>query len=371
VSEADAYPEYQDDLASILKTAGVPAQERPAPDYELEVDENKEATTGQIIKKLLDPVAQGLAGGGSKSSSIPLVGEEETDESFAGGAGGAGLGAIAGGALGATLGGSDASVLAGGVAGGLLGGALGDKATDESEEKDELDTIRKHAGLGKKDMEEGELETAIGAGLGGAVGGIGGAALGGVAGHYLGKKETDEGTDALKNIDWKEVGGSTAGGVGGYMAGNAVGGPLAGLAGATVGSTIGGALAKEGKLGAIAGGIAGGALTKSIKGVAVGAKAGSALQNRFSKEKEMDETANPGVTPADIDGVPAEELDEASRCNMTEAGEMCPQHGLRECGMYEATALQGQYGHSGRMKPVDKDSTFLDRLRELSGMMRK
>jgi hypothetical protein len=48
------YPEYQDDLASMLKTAGVPAQERPAPDYELEVDENKEATTGQIIKKLLD-----------------------------------------------------------------------------------------------------------------------------------------------------------------------------------------------------------------------------------------------------------------------------------------------------------------------------
>ena len=29
-----SYPEYQDDLDGILKTAGVPAQERPAPDYE-------------------------------------------------------------------------------------------------------------------------------------------------------------------------------------------------------------------------------------------------------------------------------------------------------------------------------------------------
>jgi hypothetical protein len=87
-------------------------------------------------------------------------------------------------------------------------------------------------------------------------------------------------------------------------------------------------------------------------------------------EPEVSETANPGVTPADIDGVPAEELDEASRCNMSEAGEMCPQHGLRECGM-EESALAGQYGHSGRMKPVDKDITFLDRLKELSGMMRK
>jgi hypothetical protein len=87
-------------------------------------------------------------------------------------------------------------------------------------------------------------------------------------------------------------------------------------------------------------------------------------------EEEVAETANPGVTPADIDGVPTEELDEASRCNMTEAGESCPVHGLKECGMYEASTLQGQYGHSGRMKPVAQDTTFLDRLKELSGMIR-
>jgi hypothetical protein len=87
-------------------------------------------------------------------------------------------------------------------------------------------------------------------------------------------------------------------------------------------------------------------------------------------ELEMDEAANPGVTPADIDGVPTEDLDEASRCNMTEAGNDCPVHGLKECGMYEASALQGQYGHSGKMKPVAQDTTFLDRLKELSGMIR-
>jgi hypothetical protein len=95
-------------------------------------------------------------------------------------------------------------------------------------------------------------------------------------------------------------------------------------------------------------------------------------------ETAMDEDANPGITPADIDGVPAE-VDEAEnlspftegQCNMTEAGTMCEVHGKAECGTEEATALQGQYGHSGRMKPVDKDTTFLDRLKELSGMMRK
>jgi hypothetical protein len=97
-------------------------------------------------------------------------------------------------------------------------------------------------------------------------------------------------------------------------------------------------------------------------------------------EPELDEMSNPGVTPADIDGVPTEELDEASRCNMSEAGESCPVHGLKECGMEEGwgltavptaeSALQGQYGHSGRMKPVAEDTGFLTRLKELSGMIR-
>jgi hypothetical protein len=100
--------------------------------------------------------------------------------------------------------------------------------------------------------------------------------------------------------------------------------------------------------------------------------AGVPAQERPAPDYELEvaETANPGVTPADIDGVPTEELDEASRCNMTEAGESCPVHGLKECGMYEASALQGQYGHSGRMKPVAEDTGFLDRLKELSGMIR-
>jgi hypothetical protein len=48
-----------------------------------------------------------------------------------------------------------------------------------------------------------------------------------------------------------------------------------------------------------------------------------------------DETANPGVTPADLDGTDEETLGEGS-CNMTEAGESCPQHGLEECALEES-----------------------------------
>jgi hypothetical protein len=125
----------------------------------------------------------------------------------------------------------------------------------------------------------------------------------------------------------------------------------------------------------------------------IGSAAATALGNKIGQAISSDEDdllsddANPGVTPADLDGAPAEpaeptnrapfipggqdndlEFNEGSGCNMTEAGENCPIHGMMECGMEEASPLAGQYGHSGKMKPVAKDLSFLDRLKELSGM---
>jgi hypothetical protein len=55
-------------------------------------------------------------------------------------------------------------------------------------------------------------------------------------------------------------------------------------------------------------------------------------------------------------------------CNMTEAGENCPVHGVEECWGSESSPLAGQYGHSGKLKAVDKNLSFLDRLKELSGL---
>lgn len=68
-----------------------------------------------------------------------------------------------------------------------------------------------------------------------------------------------------------------------------------------------------------------------------------------------------------------------STCNMTEAGENCPVHGIEECWaestapapvapMEEKSPLAGIYGHSGKMQEVGKDTSFLDRLKTLSGM---
>jgi hypothetical protein len=94
-------------------------------------------------------------------------------------------------------------------------------------------------------------------------------------------------------------------------------------------------------------------------------------------EAPVDEDAQPEVV-ADFDE--AENLSPftEAKCNMTEAGESCPMHGLKECGMEESqeltvaaeSVLHGQYGHSGKMQEVNKNASFLDRLKELSGMMR-
>jgi hypothetical protein len=73
-------------------------------------------------------------------------------------------------------------------------------------------------------------------------------------------------------------------------------------------------------------------------------------------EKDLDEAEN--LSP----------FTEEAQCNMTEAGESCPVHGVEECWGSDASPLAGQYGHSGKMKPVDKDLSFLDRLKELSGL---
>jgi hypothetical protein len=151
---------------------------------------------------------------------------------------------------------------------------------------------------------------------------------------------------------------------------------------APLAAAIGGALAR----GAVSGA---GALTRGVASLA-GQATGNAVGNALSDKDEDDllkDNANPGITPADLDGVSADpanptnrapliaggqdndlEFNEGSGCNMTEAGMSCPMHGMMECGIEESSALAGQYGHSGKMKPVSKDLSFLDRLKELSGM---
>jgi hypothetical protein len=90
-----------------------------------------------------------------------------------------------------------------------------------------------------------------------------------------------------------------------------------------------------GALGAVAGGLVGGP-AGAVRGASVGSSIGDAIS-----PDETDETMEPTL--------PAME-DETDEC--------------------DTSPLQGQYGHSGKMKPVSKDLSFLDRLKELSGLKR-
>jgi len=109
----------------------------------------------------------------------------------------------------------------------------------------------------------------------------------------------------------------------------------------------------EGVAGAVLGGVAGAVLGGPV-GAVRGAMAGNAIGDAMSSDQTDENDAS---------------LFDDATCNMTEAGESCPVHGVEECwGSDDTSPLAGQYGHSGKMKAVDKNLSFLDRLKELSGL---
>jgi hypothetical protein len=103
---------------------------------------------------------------------------------------------------------------------------------------------------------------------------------------------------------------------------------------------------------------------------AIGAIAGTVLAPELGPLAPVIGSAvGDAISPDDND---ASMFDDAT-CNMSEAGESCPVHGVEECwanSVTDSSPLAGQYGHSGKMKEVGKETSFLDRLKELSGMIR-
>jgi hypothetical protein len=306
--------EYEDPLAKILRTAGVPAGKRAAPVYNHSTMEEDNDDSSSGILPLAAAGGLGYAAGSGMLDGVgsALAGlfaedeQEETDEGILGTLGGAlaggGLGAMVGGALG-----GPAGAIAGQGVGAAVGGVGGQEMTkggssiieDDKEDKDD-DSIWPELAAG-----------ALGAGLGYAAGShvpagsvevTGapdiGSSVSNAADSILEKDELDTirkhaGLDQEETDEgWK---GKLAGGVAGSMAGELAGAPL-------------------GPLGVMAGGALGG-----IGGSMLGDKLGG------PDEEETTEDTSP---------------------------------------------LAGKYGHSGKMKEVGKDTSFLDRLKELSGMKR-
>ena len=80
-------------------------------------------------------------------------------------------------------------------------------------------------------------------------------------------------------------------------------------------------------------------------------------------EASVEEDAQPGVV-ADFDEANnLSPFTEDGKCNMTEAGEMCPMHGLKECGTYEDAAM------TTATPPLEESD--LVRIKTLAGFMIK
>ena len=265
----------------------------------------------------------------------PLIQDEGVIGTAGGALAGGGLGAMIGGALGGPAGaiaGQGVGAAIGGVGGQELtkgGSSIIEQGEEETDEGAAAQSIGDKIGTGVGTLAGAGLGSLAGpAGMvaGGVAGNLAGGAIGSKIGASIEEEETDEG--------WK---GQFAGGTAGALAGGALGatiGPIGaaigsaagGTAGQMIGDKVGDAVSDEeetdeGKLGAVGGGVLGMAASRSAKGAIAGAKLGSAIQDRFAKKDD-------------------------------------------------SSPLAGQYGHSGKMKEVGKDTSFLDRLKELSGLKR-
>ena len=83
---------------------------------------------------------------------------------------------------------------------------------------------------------------------------------------------------------------------------------------------------------------------------------GSAIGDAISPD-ETDESVAP-LQPGELDDMEAQDQEH----------EVMPP--VDDSDVEESSPLAGQYGHSGKMKEVGKETSFLDRLKELSGMVR-
>ena len=232
-AEESNYPEYEADLESILRIAGVPAEPRPAPDYADEVAEESLKNVKQF-------------GGDAADRFIDSVEVNQRDT---------------------------------------------DVAEGENEKLDEF--LPALAAVGRAIATGAEaVASGVGELVSGGVGGTGVPVTAARIGANMNSPDDTEATD-------------------------------------------------EGALGAALGGAAGGYITKSPGGVMTGAKMGSKVQDMFDKDK--DDT---------------EELPEEKMCNMTDEGENCPIHGMKEC--WGSTTVE-----------ESKPDPFMSRIKSLAGIFVK
>ena len=205
--------------------------------------------------------------------------------------------------------------------------ATGEEQVDEIIDYDTLNQLASHP-------MSGPLAAAGGAALGGVIG----KGIEKAANWYHDKQEKKAWANPNfpnKNTD-EGIVGATLGGIGGAL----VGGPVGALRGASVGDTVGDAI--------------GGADETTDEAI-------DPTNPRDYERPAVQRKDQAPLTAKDIEQKDRKaEFDYHQRAH----GKPHPDSVADE----SKSPLAGQYGHSGKMKEVSKDVSFLDRLKELSGM---
>jgi hypothetical protein len=312
------------------------------------------ATAGQGIGTAAGAVGgQELTKGGS---GIIEDDDEEMEEGWKGSAIGGALGGIGGEMVGSRLGPIGSAV--GGALGGAAGAMIGDKLGGPDEEEQLNEVIGPLLAAGAKALMP--LLSKIGPALGrmASTAGKAGANVAGKTAAGVGKGTVDLGKSVAQSA--AQNAGAIGVGVGAYQAITDTAKSLVGGVG-EVYQDIGSATDAITKM-------VGNSLDSfSIKALADAAvkyaiPIGILLAVLYGGKKIIDSIFSESMEQDDLS------LFDDATCNMTEAGENCSVHGMEECYGADTSPLAGQYGHSGKMKAVSKDLSFLDRLKELSGL---
>ena len=207
-------------------------------------------------------------------------------------------------------------------------------------------------------MGGGMLGTMLGGAIGGPVGAMAGHSIGTAAGAVGGQELTKGGSGIIEQGEEETDEGAAA-----QSIGDKIGTGVGTLAGAGLGSLAGPA-------GMVAGGVAG-----NLAGGAIGSKIGASIEEEETDEGWKGQFAGGalGSMAGEIAGAPLGPLGiMAGGALGGTAGQMIGDKlgGKEKEETDESSPLAGKYGHSGKMKEVGKDTSFLDRLKELSGMKR-
>jgi hypothetical protein len=384
-SVGDYADEYQDSLAGMLKIAGVPAKERPAPQYDH--SDMEEGILGTAVGGLaglalggpLGAIAGAGLGQAATDGGSSLI-EKDVDEGLKGATVGGAIGSIGGSALGAALGPIGSAV--GGALGGTAGTMIGDKLGGPDEEQ--LNEV-----IGPAIAAGARVLMPLLSRVGPAIGRMaskGGQAVGQAAKQAapaIGQVAKQGAEIAAKNAVPIGVG------VGAYQAITDVAQGLIGGVG-EIYNDIGGAAEAITKAvgGAIDGKTIGELAAAAVKyaipiGILLAVLYGgkklidAVLGESLDQTDEAIDPTNPrdyeiptiqrnkqGQTPLTTQDI--EQKDRKAQFDFYKRahGKPHPDSATEE----SRSPLAGQYGHAGKMKEVSKDVSFLDRLKELSGM---